>query len=671
MKWEVSGMRSKTSSFNKEMIKQDFRNVGWISIVYFLGLFFIVPMQLFMEFGRDEPRITDDRGLFGGIFAYELQSLFLIVMPVLMAVFLFRYLHVKGASDFAHSFPMKRGKLFHHHILSGIILLILPILLNYLVLVITAGVTDVTEYYTLANASYWLWLFTTMSLLLFVAGVFVGTLTGLSAVQGVLTYILLVLPVGLYGLIAFHLSAYIKGYSGDMVLDRSLQYFSPLVDLLEYRSYGPEEVSVPVEALSLFIYGGIAILFYVASVWLYKKRPLEAAGRALAVSALNPVFKLGVTFCFALFGGMYFSVAQNTYSWMITGYFIGGTFGFAAASMLLEKTWRVFNLKNVKGWLGYGVAAGVIIAAIPLLWQNYETYVPEQDEVEKVYISGGYWSYQELIDHELDVPYITSEEGVQSALNLHDQLIEVSDPLKDGEDSFFFVYELKNGDEVYRQYQISEERVRKEKKAVYETKEYKSIQYPVLGLDSSDIDQLLIHPDAGPGGEELYDPEKISSFMEALKQDINELSYDQMVAPRGLSSGVSFVVDGERDHPYHAQIFPSYESTIEWMKQEGVYEQMMIQPENIHRVEVYEWPENRDYPHDYVHYVFDRLKESGVEPLEVTDKDQIESLLQGRENQEDGKYIIAFYFDDRNTNHYDLLSFDEGDAPEFIKEHFE
>ncbi|MGR9047815.1 DUF6449 domain-containing protein [Halobacillus faecis] len=664
-------MRSKTSSFNREIIKQDFRNVGWISIVYFLGLFFIVPMQLFMELSREEPIITDDRGLFGQVFAFELQVLFLLVMPLLMAVFLFRYLHVKGASNFAHSFPMRRGKLFNHHIFSGMILLLLPILLNYLILLIASGVTDVTEYYTMTNASYWLWLFATMSILIFMAGVFVGTLTGLSAVQGILTYILLFLPAGLYALISFHLSTYIKGYSADMVLESSFQYFSPLADLLQFGGYGPDQVKVPVEMIALLIYGFVAVAFYGVSLYLYKKRPIESAGRALAVSALNPVFTFGVTFCFALFGGMYFTVSQYAYSWMIAGYVIGGTFGFAAATMLLEKTWRVFNWRHFKRWVGYGLGAGILVAVIPLLWKNYEAYIPAQSEVEKVYISGGYWHYQQLTDQNTEIPFITSEEAIQSSLELHEQLIEVSDPLSRGEDYFFFVYQLEDGSEVYRQYRVDEEAVREEKKSVYETEEYKNIRYPVLGLDPSNIDHLLIHPGTRPGGEDLYDPEKISAFMEAINEDIGQLSYEQMVTPRGLSSGVSFTVDGMRENPYHVQIYPSFENTVEWMKQEGFYKPMMIQAEDIQRTEVYKWPEERDFAHDYVHYVFDQLKEVDAEPLEITDENHVEALLQGRENQEDGKYIVAFYFDERNTNEYALLSFDEGEAPNFIMEHFE
>ncbi|WP_075038032.1 DUF6449 domain-containing protein [Halobacillus dabanensis] len=664
-------MRSKTSSFNKEIIKQDFRNVGWISIVYFLGLFFIVPMQLFMEMSKEEPSIPDDRGLFGSIFAYELQLFFLFIMPLLMAVFLFRYLHVKGASDFAHSFPMKRGKLYQHHIVSGVILLILPILLNYLILIITAGAVDVQDYYTVTNLGYWLWLFSTMTLLIFMVGVFVGTLTGLSAVQGILTYILLFLPAGLYVLIAFHLSSYIKGYSGDVVLERSIQYFSPLVDLVEFQRYAPDPAEVPVEKLPLIIYGLVAAAFYVLSLFLYKKRSLESAGRALAVTALNPVFKVGVTFCFALFGGMYFTVSQNEYSWMIMGYFIGGTFGYAAASMLLEKTWRVFNWRHLKGWFGYGAVTCALIAIIPFLWQNYESYVPKSSEVEKVFVSNGYWQYQRMVDEEMEIPFITSVESIQSTIDLHEQLIEVSNPLEDGRDSFFFVYRMEDGSEIYRQYRVDEQEVAEAKKAVYETEEYKKIEYPVLGLDPDKVNRLHIGSYSGQGGKEFYDPELIAGFVEVLKEDIEGISYEDMVTPRGLYSNVHFTVNGNPDNPFHVQLHPSFERTMGWLKEKGFYEEAMTLPADIHRADVYRWPENRDFSNNHVRLIVERLKEEGIEPLEFTSDEKIGSLMKGQQNQEDGAYIVAFYFDERNSDHYEVLSFGKEDAPDFIKEHFE
>lgn len=664
-------MRSKTFSFNKEIIKQDFRNVGWISIVYFLGLFFLGPMQLFMVMSSEEPRITDDRGLFGQVFTYELQVFFLLVMPLLMAVFLFRYLHIKGASDFAHSFPVKRKRLFNHHIVSGLILLLVPILLNYFILLISAGVMDVEQYYTISNVNYWLWLFSTMTVLIFMAGVFVGTLTGLSAVQGILTYILLFLPAGLYGLIAFHLSSYINGYSGDVALERSIQYFSPIVDLIDFQRFGPGQDFVPVEGFPLIAYGIAAFVFYVVSIFIYKNRKLESASHALAVTSLNPVFKFGVTFCFALFGGMYFSIAQNEYGWMITGYFIGGTLGFTAATMLLEKTWRVFNGKQIKIWFAYGLSVGIVLAVIPLLWQNYESYVPEENEVEKVFISSDYWQYQQLLEKEIEIPFITSPEGIQSTILLHEQLIEESDPLEGGDDNLLLVYRMEDGSEVYRRYSVDEEKVSEAKRSVFDTDEYKEIQYPVLTLDASGVDQIMLSTYAGPAERELYDPVQIEGFLEALKHDLYNLSYEDMIGPRGLHTNVSFTVNGNQENPYYTSIYHSFERTKEWLKQEGLYEQMMVQTDDIQKAEVYRWPDDQDYAYNHARFVFDRLIEEGREPLEVTGSEKIEGLLQGRANQKEGEYIVALYFDERNPGHNEILTFVEGEAPMFIQEHFE
>ncbi|RDY72505.1 hypothetical protein DXT76_01515 [Halobacillus trueperi] len=213
--------------------------------------------------------------------------------------------------------------------------------------------------------------------------------------------------------------------------------------------------------------------------------------------------------------------------------------------------------------------------------------------------------------------------------------------------------------------------MRDEKKSVYETQEYKSIQYPVLALDVSEINQLLMHPYSGQVGKDLYDPEKISAFMEVLKQDLEQLSYDEMVTPKGLDTGVTFTVNGTRENPYYVRLYPSYENTMEWLKEEGMYEQVMTQAEDVQRAEVYSWPQSLDDRYSRPRFVFERLRGDDIEPLEVTKNAQIETLFEGKANKEEGAYLVAFYFDKNDPEPYEVLSFDEGDAPNFIKEHFE
>src|SRR5690625_6436383 len=52
MKWRGLAMRLKTSWFKGELFKQNFRQVGWISLIYFILLFFAVPLNIFMTFNQ-------------------------------------------------------------------------------------------------------------------------------------------------------------------------------------------------------------------------------------------------------------------------------------------------------------------------------------------------------------------------------------------------------------------------------------------------------------------------------------------------------------------------------------------------------------------------------------------------------------------------------------------
>ncbi|MGP4062791.1 DUF6449 domain-containing protein [Halobacillus sp. H74] len=671
-------MRSKTSSFNKEIIKQDFRNVGWVGIVYFLGIFFLAPLQLFMDLSRMEPQLSNyNRGSFGGIFGFDMQIIFLFLLPVLMAIFIFRYLHVRGASDFAHSFPLKRGNLFNHHIIAGLVLLLVPILLNYLILLISAITMDVSDYYSIIDLSYWLWLMSFITILIFMSSVFIGTLTGLSAVQGLLTYIFLLFPAGIYVLVAFHISSYIDGFSGDVVLNRFLEKYSPLINVVEYPRGGElgQYIEAPVEPTTLIIYGIAAGVLYAASFVLYNKRPLEAASKAIAVTALQPFFKYGVTFCFALFWGMYFGSTQHSHDWMIAGYVIGGAFGYLIAVMLLEKTWRVFNWRHLKGWIVYGLGAGILIAILPLFWQNYEAYIPAQSEIKQVYVGNGYYQYESGEESEgEDLSFITSSEAIDAVRSLHGELIENSSSLDSNGASFFIAYQLDNGEEVLRRYQVDREKVTDSLKKVYEMDEYKNIRYQTMNLDPAKIQKVMMHPRINHGQEQtVLDSEKIGSFMEVLKADLYNLSYDQMVAPRGLDTNVAFMVEGhEANEGYPSiSIYPSYTRTMDWLKSEGLYEDLMVQAGDVEVAEVYRWQMDIQYRHNGAHFAYNQLKSEGVEPLTVTDSPKVEELLKGRDGQQEGEYIIALFFDENNPDNYQILSFDAGEAPDFIKEHFE
>ncbi|WP_062515786.1 DUF6449 domain-containing protein [Halobacillus sp. KGW1] len=671
-------MPLKTSSFNREIIKQDYRNVGWIAIVYFFGLFFFGPMQVWMSMSQKEPDFYNGTGMFEGAFLYEAQVVFVYLLPVLMAIFLFRYIQVRGAADFAHSFPVKRPALFMHHILSGASLLLAPLLLNYILLLVTALAADVSAYYTLGNLGYWLLLMVVITLLFFSVTVFIGMLTGLSAVQGVLSYIFLLLPAGLYALISYLLSSTVKGFSQNVILNESLDKFSPLLDIVVFeRSYyvsGEGEVAgeLPVANMSLLIYGAAAVFFYFAALYLYKKRPLEAASNALASPILHPVFKFGTMFCSALFGGMYFGLTQNSHSWMIAGFVIGGTIGYLLIVMLIEKTWRIFIWKHAKGWAGYALITAVMIAVIPFLWKGYESYIPSAGEVEKVYFGNGYYQYEESQREGSNYSFVRSKEAIEQVRAVHESLIAESEPLEKSGEDFFIGYQLDNGKEVLRQYYVDRKEITEGLKELYETEEYKNMHYPILQADISNIGKVDLYPVTnGSEMPRLYDPEKISGFVEALRKDLEGLTYEEMVDPKGFGTNIDFTVSGMENRGFlSTSVYPSYEHTMEWLKEEDLYEEVMVDSSMVDKVEVYPLGNDKYDTYDFEGYAM-ALQGEGYTPMTLNSADQIEAVMNADENWRENGYLFVYYLKGEDSENKVYLSMEEAEAPDFVKEHFE
>ncbi|WP_318502533.1 hypothetical protein [Bacillus sp. T3] len=180
-------MQSKTSSFNKEILLQVVRSVGWVSIVYFLGLCIALPIRMMMTYSRKQFVNVQVDSLFQ--YDYHIQVVLLVVIPIIMAVFLFRFLHVKQAADLIHSLPVKRSKIYQYYVLTGLVLLIVPVLLNTILILLTHGALDLSPYFGVKDILYWTVTTILMNIVLFLSGVFIAMMTGISAVQAVLTYV--------------------------------------------------------------------------------------------------------------------------------------------------------------------------------------------------------------------------------------------------------------------------------------------------------------------------------------------------------------------------------------------------------------------------------------------------------------------------------------------------
>ncbi|MDL4842232.1 DUF6449 domain-containing protein [Aquibacillus rhizosphaerae] len=660
-------MPLKTSWFKKEIIKHDLRNVGWIGIIYLCALIFAVPLEILLRISNEDYNnyYMDETSLFN--FHLEIQYFAILLVPVVLAVFLFRYLHVKGSTDFIHSLPIKREKLIHHHAITGICLVILPVIITAIILLIMSVTMDISNYFVVTDIGYWLGVTIVVNIVIFASAILIATVTGISTVQGVLTYIFLLFPAGIVVLVMFNMDYLLIGFSEQYYTNRSVIELSPITDFVDNF-----------DQFSLFksiVYLIISVALYVVSVQLYRRRHLEFASQAITFSLLKPIFKYGVTLCMTMLGGFYFGETQTQYYWVIIGYLIGSILGYFLAEMLLTKTWRVFN--KWKGYFFYIIALAFIFIVISLDITGYENKIPEADEIEQIYFSTDhYYNYNQEIEEYryLDSQYVTTVENIEAVRGFHKQVIEQSTRF-DVNDNWFerinIAYELKNGKTIVREYQMDKTipAYQPYLKTIYESTEYKQLNNQILNVATNQVEKLTISPGVNDDENQtvVFDPQQIQEAIAALKKDIVNQSFESIINGSYYMSTIRILTSDNED--IFLEFNRSYTNFEAWLKDNQLYEDAVVTADEITKVGI----ANSEI--DF-YELFTNETENNSELLFVEDKEDIQSLLNNYSPSEVGYarppfYAIAFFVgeDDKDpTTEYWIPA---NNLPDFVKAYFD
>lgn len=676
-------MKSKTSFFNKGIILDDIRRFGWISCVYTLALIFLLPLKILM-LHTDEDMYYVANTVIKKQFYFrsaEPQGMLTIIIPVLLAIFLFRYIQVKVSVDMIHSLPINRSTLYRSHIAFGIVSLVVPVIINAIITIILNKSLGLGAYYSIYDVIQWIALTLLFDFIFFIAAVFMGMVVGSSVLQGALTYVFVFLPLGLTVLIAEILEIFIYGFTYN--LDGGESKLSPMARIFDgFGNFDMSNRSITVTEIIVYIV--LCILLYFASEYVYNIRKLEAASSTIAFKGLQYVFKYGVTFCAMLLAGAYFQSAQNSTNWMIFGFIIGSLIGYFAAEMIVKKSLWVFT--SIKGYGIYAVIMIIMAMGIRFDITGYEKKAPVLEKIQNIYFSEGYYDSGSA---KYNINVYDDEKNLRDIQSLHKKLIEDKDKNKslNREDrrSVVFEYRLKDGDKIQRAYNISYDEYAKYFKPIYESKEFKNMRYEIFSLHSSDVEKITLHSTTNPSKETvILKPEDIKEAIEVLRQDINKETYEEMDDERSPWAEMSFMIANDKlkkyprftDSKYHGdnkQAHLSWEKSYvlfeDWLKKKGYLENSRILPKDIGYA-VVEKVENQQQ----IKEKFDKgtiIMNSNVKRLEITDKDKIETCLRiynYHRTDRSAKYIIGFY--NSNKQNLDFGIFTEDNAPDFVKEYF-
>lgn len=479
MSWEVSSMPSKRSFFNRTLFRKNLSR-SWPLWVLLSIAGAMVPLYILLELiqaprGSLNPLPSDfAAGLYQAVTIFAPG--FTAAYAILCAMLVWGYLYNPRSVSLFHSLPVDRTCLFVTNALSGLTMIAIPYAVTGLLLCLLAVCWG---FFHLAAAVN-----TILAVILLAV-----TFFGLATLCAMLTGNIFALPA-FYLLVNF-LSPILESLIFNMAQQflvgvgsaaNRFNALSPIVQIYtsfsahfeRYTSDGDQTAALRgLWVVALYALAGVAML---ALAWfLYQRRHSERAGDVVAFRWLRPVFRYGVALLSGLTVGrlLYYLLWESLFQKgsyadvlpLFVCVALGGLLGFYAASMLLEKTRRVFR----GSLLGAGIVcagAAVLCLLVSVDVFGVERRVPDMDEIKSVrledrgILSGPF-------DPEEDPEQVEAIRVFHQALVKDRNYIRSYHPDWDHEEGKAFshyiwlTYELTDGTTLSRQYDlwITEDRV--------------------------------------------------------------------------------------------------------------------------------------------------------------------------------------------------------------------
>lgn len=671
MKWGMPVMTRSRYFFNSSIIRQNLRQHGWIGILYTLVLLFIFPLQILMNGYRfTEPMEIPDLFNIGIDIAP-----FLVAFPVGAGLFLFRYLQSKMPSDLWHSLPLRRSHLLASHTLSGLLLLLPPVWITAAVAAIIRPLDGIMYIYNAADVWEWCLTVSLLTLFLFVFTVFVGICTGQTILQGILIFILLVLPAALLQFIDLHLNRYLYGYPEWSGLQNILNNWAPLLRIMD--------LSVePLTSVETWVYAILSAVFMALSFLLYRKRHGEKAGQALAFSYFNPLFKAGVMLCSMLLASLYFGTGRNQLGWIIGSVFIGGLVGYIVVEMILRKTWHILTRRLPLEFAVYSVLLGLLLYIPVSGLTGYEDRVPQVDKVTAVYAGGNYEFLTQdppqgingIKEPEEEI-LSTDPRYIEAVTALHHAIVTLrpdpgNAPSYDytGNRQFTLVYKLESGRKLMRTYNVPAKGFEPELKAIMENADFKRVKYVLSMLDRNVDSFRLSNLDKAVS---ISDRQEVQELKEILKREVLNMSYEDQVSGQLERASIELVNKPDStgyQRYYSYPWYPSYHELGTWLEQKGYANKVKATAKDVLSAVIFK-DYNKDGMASALRGSIERrlnLARNEERSVTVKDKTLIDDILQHRQNVtgQDGRYVVKIEYKIGMTSY---ISIDEQDVTPELK----
>ncbi len=519
-------MTSKNLCF--KLMKEDLKRRVWTIALTILGLVFtiLIPTAIkCSEFMEESPtwNVTTRRRMINNILELlgvnGMAVTVLLVASVLWAVSGFHYLHNSKKVDFYHSIPVKRHVLFLASYLNGILvpaLIYAAVLLPSVALALRAnlginhiGLIPLQHY--LLNMVYYSMLYTTAVVAMMMTGNVVIALLG-NGVFWAYGPAVTSLVRGYYE-IWFH--TFYETKAQAEIFSRFLRYSSPFSNYM-FTIFEVSETNLKWGSMlgAAAVTAALAILAYS----LYRIRPSEAAGKAMAFPKTEMPIKILLVIPIAVASGMLFYGIRRRVFWMLFGVVFGVLLPHCIMEIIYHFDFR--KLFSHRIHLGACMTAAVFLSLAGYYdWYGYDAWLPNASKVSSVAINMGYqdnwitygsptkeWEYNAKKGVEEEVYYWGYEDAADyisqnmnitdaySVLQMAKKGVWAEKILRNKEQITYpdwnrcvIWYRMNNGKTIVRTYFIPmDEEIIEIRNGIHDSIEYKRGQYPLLKQTASE-----------------------------------------------------------------------------------------------------------------------------------------------------------------------------------------
>ena len=382
----------------------------------------------------------------------------IFVLPVLISILLFKYTNEEKSSSFIHGLPISKRKLYITNILTGIVMYVIPFLLN-VIIILLLNIGEMGKYLQFADIMKWFGVCMLYNTIFFAFATFIGTFCASKISHGILTYILMYAPIGGLAIASIIMESALFGFKG---LSNNLEEFRgwPFIKIIEdFREMGSYYLSqtIKFETSTIIIYIASIIVMLVLGYFIYKKRKLEITKEFIAFKGIRSFVKYVATFLVNLLSYMYFcDVFEENKIVTLLASFIITLIAYLIIEMILKKTYKVF--KSIIGFIVYAVIVTIGFVILNTGAFGYETRIPKAEDVQEVDFS--------LSN---DTINFKEKQNIENVIDFQQKLINEK---KKGYTEYTLEYKLKNGRKITRKYNINNSLYKEELNKILTSDEY-------------------------------------------------------------------------------------------------------------------------------------------------------------------------------------------------------